>query len=246
MRLLSVLLLLPLVIACQGGDPEPVREEATPDPTENAFVGVVIETMDAGGYTYVMVDTGEGLIWAAGPQQPMEIDDIVVIGKSMAMPNFHSESLDRDFEMIYFVTHFGDENVRAHGTAMAKGLTADPHAGVPGVGMVAESEPVDLGDLELVDRTVAEIYANRAELDGTGVRVRGEIVKALSGIMGKNWLHIQDGTGEPGSNDLTVTTGAMGPIGTKVVVEGRLGVDRDFGSGYNYEVIIEDARVKVQ
>jgi hypothetical protein len=64
--------------------------------------------------------------------------------------------------------------------------------------------------------------------------------------MGRNWLHIQDGTGkaEGGDNDLTVTTDAMVKKGDIVTVTGTVGVDKDFTAGYQYPVIIEGAKVK--
>ena len=59
-------------------------------------------------------------------------------------------------------------------------------------------------------------------------------------------IHIQDGTGESGTNDLTVTTSAIVNKGDTVVISGTLVIDRDFGYGYSYEVIIEDADVTVE
>jgi hypothetical protein len=72
------------------------------------------------------------------------------------------------------------------------------------------------------------------------------VVKFISGIMGKNWLHLRDGTGAPGSDDLTVTTDATVETGSTVVVRGTVTTDRDFGAGYKYELIIEDAEITVE
>ncbi len=246
MRLFASILLLLVLTGCQSnGSSDTASTESTPgaagtqtSAAGDSFTGVVIETMDAGGYTYVHVDTGEEKVWAAGPQQSMEVDTIVIIGKSMPMPGFSSESLDRTFDLLYFVTDFGEGAAQA--PAMGSG---DPHAGA-----VAPTAPanVDLAGIKAADHTVAEIYAGKGELAGKSVRVRGKVVKALSGIMGANWLHIQDGTGEAGTSDLTVTTSQMAEVGAMVVVEGVLVVDRDFGSGYKYEVIIENAAVTVE
>lgn len=64
--------------------------------------------------------------------------------------------------------------------------------------------------------------------------------------MGKNWLHLQDGSGVEGTNDLTVTTTTTVKVGDVVLVNGVVSVDRDFGYGYSYDVIIEDAEVTVE
>ncbi len=246
MRLFASILLLLVLTGCQSnGSSDTASTESTPDAAStqapaagDSFTGVVIETMDAGGYTYVHVDTGEEKIWAAGPQQSMELETFVTIGKSMPMPEFSSESLDRSFDVLYFVTDFGEgaEQAQIEGSG-------DPHAGA-----VTPAAPanVDLAGIATADHTVAAIYAEKASLAGKSVRVRGKVVKALSGIMGSNWLHIQDGSGGTGTNDLTVTTSQMAEVGAMVVVEGVLSVDRDFGSGYKYAVIIENAAVTVE
>ncbi len=94
--------------------------------------------------------------------------------------------------------------------------------------------------------TVGEIFAKAKELNGKKVKVRGKVMKVSRAIMGKNWVHLQDGSGSPleNSHDLVVTTQADPAIGSVVEAEGTLHADRDFGAGYMYKAIIEDATVK--
>ena len=94
--------------------------------------------------------------------------------------------------------------------------------------------------------TGAELFSGKADLSGQRIVVRGKVVKFSGGIMGKNWLHLQDGTDHEGSNDLTVTTADMAQKGDTVLVSGTLVIDKDFGAGYRYDVIVEDAEVKVE
>ena len=95
--------------------------------------------------------------------------------------------------------------------------------------------------------TVEEIHTQREQLAGTSVTVRGKVVKTNAGIMGKNWLHVRDGSGAEGSNDLTVTTDTDLPeVGSTVLVTGQAAIDQDFGLGYQYDVILEDAQVAVE
>lgn len=264
MRYMIILLALMVVAGCQskGVDETPAGQSATVDgsqPTSEAtepYSGVVVETMDAGGYTYVLAQTESGEeIWAAGPQQAMEVGDIVVIKTSMAMPDFRSESLERSFDMLYFVTDFGDPSeAKGHGTDMAAkaggmGGAADGGmpAGHPSVGGEAAASPdVDLTGIAAADQTVAAVFADKDALAGKPVRVRGKVIKSLSGIMGMNWMHIQDGSGEAGTSDLTITSDTLAPEGSIVLVEGTLVLDRDFGSGYKYDVIIENATVTIE
>jgi hypothetical protein len=68
-------------------------------------------------------------------------------------------------------------------------------------------------------RTVAEVVAGKATLKGKPVLVHGQVVKVSSGILGKNWLHLQDGSGtaSAGTNDILVTTGhgAVGDVNAR-------------------------------
>ena len=95
-------------------------------------------------------------------------------------------------------------------------------------------------------KTVQEVYQEKAKLNGKRVRLRGKVVKYSEAIMGKNWLHLRDGTGKEPANDLTVTTQAKAKVGDTVLVEGNVTLDKDLGAGYRYDVIIEDAKVKVE
>jgi hypothetical protein len=113
----------------------------------------------------------------------------------------------------------------------------------------APTEDVDLSGIERAEdgKTIAEVFAEKDQLAGQTVVFRGKVVKTNAGIMGKNWLHIRDGSGEEGTNSLTVTTVDVLPeVGDTVLVTGPVGVDVDFGMGYEYDVIIEDAEVTVE
>lgn len=94
--------------------------------------------------------------------------------------------------------------------------------------------------------TVAELYAKKDELKGKKVTVRGEVVKFNSNIMGKNWLHLQDGSGKEGTNDLTVTTSQGANVGDKVVVTGVMATNKDVGAGHKYVVILEEGTITIE
>ena len=93
---------------------------------------------------------------------------------------------------------------------------------------------------------VEELYAKKEKLNGKKVSVKGKVVKFSPGIMGKNWIHLQDGSGKQGTNDITVTTDQNTAIGESIAVTGNLVTNKDFGGGYKYEVIIEEATVKAE
>jgi len=198
--------------------------------------GTVIETMDSGGYTYVHVDTGSQKIWAAAPGFSVSVGDKVTVPSGTPMPNFHSKTLDRKFDVVYFVS-----GVMIQGSAGA--APQSPHPEIP---QPESGSALDLSGITRAEGgvTVAEIFNERADLAGQEVIVRGVVTKSLRKIMGKNFLHLSDGTkSDAGNDDLTVTTQNDADVGDLVTVRGTLATDVDFGFNYHYDVIIEDATV---
>lgn len=119
--------------------------------------------------------------------------------------------------------------------------------GSEGAKAPATAEPIKVGKAKGADaHTVSELYEKAEKLDKKTVVVRGKVVKVSRGIMGKNWVHLRDGSGDPakGTNDLVVTTQDVPKIGDVVTAKGTLHKDKDFGSGYKYKVIVEDATIK--
>jgi hypothetical protein len=192
--------------------------------------GTVVSTMDASGYTYVQIDTGGEVVWAAVPRS--------VVAGAAPMPGFYSSSLDRRFEMIYFGPVLRNESGSAHGKL---GGECPPGA--------ADAASLEFTGIERAEngRTVGEILKGGKSLAGQVVSVRGRVVKCTSGVLGKTWLHLRDGTAGPGgADDLTVVTDTPAAVGSLALVRGNVAVDRDFGYGYKYDLLIEDASVRVE
>jgi hypothetical protein len=109
---------------------------------------------------------------------------------------------------------------------------------------------IDLAGITKADggKNVFEVFTEKSELANQKVSIRGKVVKTNAGIMNKDWLHIRDGSGEEGTNDLTVTTTSqpLPNVGDTVVVTGTVVLDKDFGMGYQYPVLLEDAAVTIE
>jgi membrane protein implicated in regulation of membrane protease activity len=202
--------------------------------------GEVVETMDALTYTYVRVKTAKGDVWAATGKTKVAVGDKVVVPLESEMRNFHSPSLNRDFPVIYFVSQITREGEptpppMALGHGMGSG-SASPQAPVK----VDPIAPPAGGS------SIADVWANRASLAGKSVTVSGKVVKFNGGILGRNWLHVQDGSGKAadGTNELTVTTDAMTKVGDVITATGTVVVNKDFGAGYAYKVMLEGAKIR--
>ena len=201
---------------------------------DGALAGAVVETMDAGGYTYARLDTAQGEVWVAGPATPLAVGQAIEARNPQPMPGFHSASLDRTFEMIYFASGLAAGGGAPAGAA--HGSTEAP-AGAQVSSAVARAEG---------GQTVEELITGKDQWVGKEILLRAEVVKYTADVMGKNWLHVQDGSGGEGTNDLTITTSATAAVGDTVLIRGTLIADKDFGFGYAYDLIIEDAAVTVE
>ncbi len=218
-----------------------------------SLTGTVLETMNAAGYTYLKLKTAGGETWAAVNEAKVEQGATVTVLGPMPMDGFESKTLNRKFDHIVFGTLAGAGGAPAAPAAMggmpgvmgsAPAAMGAPHAAAAAVPEVTAK--IRVAQVEGSDgRTVAELFAQRAALKGKAVAVRGKVVKVNEGIMGKNWIHLRDGSGARATkdDDLTVTTNDKVALGDVVLVKGTVAVDRDFGAGYTYTLVVEDARV---
>ncbi len=103
--------------------------------------------------------------------------------------------------------------------------------------------PLAASAADPVKKSVAELYLEREQLKGQQVQLQGKVVKVNNGILNRNFIHLQDGTGEKGSNDVTVTSQDTAQVGDQVRVVGTVTLDLDFGSGYTYPLIVEKASI---
>ena len=240
--------------AAAGKEAAPAGKEASAPPPA-ALKGKVAETMDASGYTYVRLDDGSGKeMWAAVPKTELKVGEEISLQGGSVMENFNSKSLNKTFEKIIFATGVSRGNEKEV-AGNAAGAPASFDAAVKKEGAEASGgsagNVVPFSDLKVEKaagpdgHVVGEVFEKSVGLDKKNVAVKGQVVKVSRNIMGKNWLHIQDGTGDPNKNthDLVVTTMDTAEKGDIVVVEGPAAANKDFGSGYKYDIMIEDAKV---
>ena len=191
---------------------------------------LVEEKIDASGYNYLKVNENGNSYWIAVNSMEINPGEYVIFSQAMEMKNFKSESLDRTFESILFV-----DDARKSGSQEE---LKSPHQNIAkGKDVSINVSPVKGG------YTVEQIYQKKNDLEFKTVKVKGKVVKINENIMGTNWIHIQDGTGSDGTHDLLVTSNQSVPVGTIVIAEGKVIKDRDFGSGYFYNVLLENSKI---
>ncbi len=230
-------------------DVESNRQDSEPGhgasaPTPGADTATVLETLEADPYTYVQIEVDGEPTWFAGPKVAIAVGDTIEVpSQEMLMRDFPSKTLGRTFEEIYFVGELVPVG-KSGGAAAAAG--AKP-AEVTDATSATESSAAPAA-MELPDGgvTVAGLFELGKAASGQQVVFRGRVVKSNANILGKNWLHVQDGTGAAGTNDITVTTADTADVGDTVLVRGTLVADKDFGAGYAYDLMVEEASVTVE
>ena len=192
---------------------------APPKASAQKLQGQVLETLNSGGFTYVRLKTGSGDRWMVTSPVDVRVGSEVSVSSAMTVEKFESKSLHRTFDNIVF--------------GSIDGAAPTAHASAP-------SPMKDVGDVKV------EIWSSKSALKDRKVVVRGKIVKFLPSIMGKNWMHVRDGSGTrgKGDDDIAVISDDQATVGSVVTLTGTVRLDKDFGAGYQYPVIIDGAKLK--
>ena len=240
MKLTSIAVAILIVfslVSCRPTKQGPQEGQSQPPQQQGAAVGVhagvVQEVIQATAYTYLRVKEQDNDRWIAVTKREMNVGETVYFGDGLEMRDFTSKDLQRTFETIYFVSELhGGAQPSAHG--MSAPAT---HQGKPTLEKMELSIERPEGGIR-----IGELFANRGSYADKTVLVRGQVTKVNRAIMDRNWVHLQDGTSDAGNYDLTITTTEEATPGEVATFEGKIVVNKDFGSGYAYDVLMEDAK----
>jgi hypothetical protein len=227
--------------------------DSAADASGTRISGKVLEQIDVAKYSYLRLAVESGSdTWTAVPVTTSHVGQSIVVANAEQMTNFSSATLKRTFDVIYFgVLDSLEANAEAQVLPDLAALApaGDPHRTQlgphPGPGKEADAVPIAKSEKAPgpLGRTVAELNALDQAASGSNVRVRATVVKVTTGVMGRTFVHLRDGSGTPSlNNDLTATTTEDLSVGTEALLEGRVEIDKDFGSGYRYRVLLADAR----
>jgi len=234
MKKLLILAVILGIFSCEPRQGKSVEE--MPTKKVNAHEIVVKEILQANNYTYVNATEGGKDIWLAILKtDSIEVGKTYYFDEAMPMENFKSKDLDRTFASIYFLGGLSDDPAVKPG----------PKKMAPQAGMTQKTDADKKQDitipLEDGMTSIADLNANKAKFEGKKIVVRGVVTKFNPNIMNKNWVHIQDGTGDESAFDLTITTLDNVQVGSVATFKGTVALNMDFGHGYQYDILLEDA-----
>ena len=205
------------------------QAQNSPHEQANIHQFVVEEVLQTSSYTYLLANENGSQQWLALPKIAASVGETYYYSEGIEMKDFRSTELDRIFASVLFLQGIQS----AQTIAPQNNVSQNDADGV-------QNQKIEQAEGGI---TIAELMANKDSYDGKTVRLKGKVVKYNAAIMGKNWIHIQDGTGEEGDNDLTVTTDMISKVGDIITVEGIITINKDFGAGYFYKIIMEEAKI---
>ncbi|SMO72984.1 hypothetical protein SAMN06265379_10639 [Saccharicrinis carchari] len=238
-KILQTLLILAVITACGRNNNSGSSQQAMPT-DEKVFV--VQEVLQTTKYTYLKVSENQSERWVAVSKLEAMPGDRYYYDKGLPMKDFHSKELNRDFETVDFINNISKTPLGQKAVTNTPIMQA-PH-GHSGKVVVPKNSDVSIQKSE-GELTIAQIFADPQRYANKQVEIKGTVVKVNKSIMGKNWIHLQDGTGHNDKFDLTLTSNQVPPINQVQSFKGTLNLNKDFGAGYFYEVIVEDAEMMI-
>jgi hypothetical protein len=193
----------------------------------------ITEVVQTSNYTYLQVEENDKKFWIAVVRVEAKPGDSVYYTRSSEMKDFKSKELGRTFPSVFFVDDPSNKLIRPDKPA-TQPLT-------PRKVEIKRWTEVSITPPKGAI-TIADLYKNPGMYAGKTVTIRGMVVRYNEKIMNKNWVHIQDGTDFSDRFDLTITTMDSLIVGNTATFKGVVALNKDFGSGYTYDVIVEQAK----
>ena len=221
--------------------PPPVKDtvmkKAAIQPMHTVLVQEVIQTS---GYTYLRVLEGKKQEWLAVVKLMASKGQSYTYTDAVPMKEFYSRELNRTFDEVLFLSKLtrkeevGEGELPANHPAIGSPPNEKVKSGLKDSHKITTAE----GGI-----TIAELLKNKKSYAGKQVKVRGEVTKYSSNILNKNWIHLEDGSSSGGIFDIAITSDQEVKVGDTVTFEGVVGLDKDFGYGYFFEIILESGIV---
>jgi hypothetical protein len=237
-KLVLALILLVAIVSCKN---QQSAKSLLPDGVHEV---VAKETINTSVYTYVLVAESGQDKWLAIPKAEIKIGGTYYYQGGLPMQNFESKELNRNFDQVLFLEVLSDNldnlNVAPVQQSSMPMVKEEQHTNV-------NTKNLKKIEVQLAPAkgsvSIAQLYANKGAYASKKIKIAGQVTKFSPEIMNKNWVHIQDGSEHNGKFDLTLTTNELVSVGDTLTFEGTVFLDKDFGYGYAYEILIEDAVV---
>jgi hypothetical protein len=237
LKIVTVIVLSSIVLQSCKENKEYKKIETAPIQATNTIHEIVVnEVVDGGGYTYLNVKEGDKNYWMAITSANVEVGKTYYYSGGMEMKDFESKQLEKTFDYITFA-----ENVSNSKESLQSAKNMNPHEPV-----TKPKESKMIAKLAKKEGAIflEEIFNNKSDFANKEVEVTGVVVKVNKNILDKNWIHIIDGTKTETNSSLAITSNELVKVGDTVTVSGKIVLDKDFGYGYVYNILLEEGKFK--
>lgn len=201
---------------------------------------VVKEILPATKYNYLKVSEGGEQFWIAVRKQEVKVGETYFYKKALLKTNFESKEHNKVFDKIYLVTSLVQSNHGNNSSSLTKDTSHDGHNHETETKEVASTKTNKVvqkaGSIK-----IANLVKDPKKYEGKTVQLNGKCVKVNPNIMNRNWIHLKDGTKD--DYDLVITSDAFVPEGSQVTIKATVVLNKDFGAGYKYDLILENGTV---
>ena len=206
--------------------------------TEDLHKVLVKEVLPATKYSYLKVTEGDEDYWIAIRKQEVNVGGTYFYRNGLLKTNFESKEYNRVFDRIFLVSSLVPENHGNNAGGVSASFNSEENINQQKQDIPTHTEEVvqHKGSVK-----IADLVANPGSYEGKTVQITGKCVKINPNIMKRNWIHLQDGSKD--DFDLVVTSNAFVPEGTIVTIKAKVVLNKDFGAGYRYDLILEDGIV---
>lgn len=197
---------------------------------------VVQEILPTSKYVYLKVTEGVEQFWIATRKQDVQLGGRYFYRDGLLKTNFESKEYNRVFERIYLVSKLVPEQHGGNNLPSAPKNYVEKQPGSATPASSSASSGSSAGSI-----SIADLLRDPSQYEGKEVQISGTCTKINPNIMNRNWIHVKDGTRD--DFDLVITTTAHVHEGEAVKMRARVTLNKDFGAGYRYDLILEDGVV---
>lgn len=205
---------------------------------EGLHTVVVNEKLPAAKYIYLNVTEAGEQFWIAARNQEITIGNTYFYRNALLKTNFESKEYNRVFEKIYLISNLVSEDHRNNSSAIKSNSSNQKEQPATKETIPTHTEKITPREGSI---SIAEIVANPQEYEGKTVQLTGKCVKINPNIMDRNWIHLQDGS--KNDYDFVITSNTFVPEGKIITISALVSLNRDFGAGYRYDLILENGTI---
>ncbi|QBA64549.1 hypothetical protein [Muriicola soli] len=183
-------------------------------------------------YLYAEVREGDRTYWIATQKQTIVEGSTYLYNEALLKTHFESKEQNRVYDTLYMITALISKD---------HGMPSDSYPKSEKIN-TSENTLEKKGKEQLENApsagkvSLSDLFANPERYEGKIIQISGTCSKVSTEILGRNWVHVDDGKS---GKELVVTLQEVVEKGETLTIEGIVQLNVDLGSGYTYDILLE-------